>query len=313
MAGPASSTEAGAMENILNPVDLELNRSGRISARQRKHLWRQVIGPAAVVLVAAPMAIGGVLAFNIAAAVPALMVVLSIYDCARRTLDACLGEVSSADGTLDKRIERDSEDGPSYWLLLGGRKYSVQGDEFWKLCEGGPYRLWFSRWTRTVLNVAPLAGWQPSPQPGHATRFGVMSISPSEEPRPPVAYDLRPAPDGGWIFGVGLRQWWFRSGEVMTRPVLTRNGGWTRLAHPRLRVDEARVGDEAQTTLRVFSDGGTRQIGSASLETVAGASTPLLQLGRFMAAHTGLPLEARETIAPADPRRHRWNFEIELG
>jgi hypothetical protein len=312
MAGRPGPTEAGDMENILNPVELELNRSGRISARQRRHLWRQAIPAAVATAGMAAMAIGGLLqGFDVGFAVFALVpLVFSTFAFARRALAACQGGVSSVDGWLEKRMERDQEDGTSYWFLMEGGKFSVGAGEFWRLPEGGPYRLWFSSLTRSVLNVAPLAGWQPAPVPAHSTSSEVLSISPAEEPRPPVAYDLRPAAQGGWLFGVELRQWWFRPGELMTRTTLARDRGWTRLAHPRLRVDEERMGGEVQTTLQVSSDGGTRQIGSATSEPVAGASTPLLQLGRFMAAQTGLPLEVHEQRAFAEPRKRQWKIEI---
>jgi hypothetical protein len=310
MAGQPGPIEAGDMENILNPAELGLNRSGRISARQRRHLWRQAIPTAVATVVTGVMAVGGVAqgldsGFAVLAVVP---LVFATFALARRALAACLGGVSSVDGWLEKRMDRDPEDGTSYWLLIEGRKYSVGPGEFWRMSEGGPYRLWFSRFTRSVLNIAPLAGWQPAPVPAHSTSSEVLSISPAEEPRPPVAYNMRPAPQGGWLIGVGLQWWWFRSGELMTRTAPAR--GWTRLTHPRLRVDEERMGGEVQTTLQVSSDGGTRQIGSGCSEQVAGVATPLLQLGRFMAAQTGFSLEVHERRAPAEPRKRQWKIEI---
>jgi hypothetical protein len=96
----------------------------------------------------------------------------------------------------------------------------------------------------------------------------------------------------------------------MTRTTLARDRGLTRLAHPRLRVDEERMGGEVQTTLQGSSVGGTGQIGSASAEPVAGAATPLLQLGRFMAAQTGFPLKVHEQRVAAEHRQRRWKIEI---
>jgi hypothetical protein len=280
------------MENILHPDELDLNRSGSWSPRQRRKLVSRAIGLGIFEFVGILVVAAGIIAGDggyVLAASFGLSVILAGIELTKAVLDLRGGGVSSVDGLLQKEIDRD-DDGVTYRFLLGGRTFSVTAEEFWKVVEGGPYRIWFSPRTKRILNTAPLPGWQKAPGLEWTTSSEVLSIGPAEEPRPPDApFALRQSLSGGWLVGVGLRDWWFRRGELMCRWGISSQ--YTRLADPRLRIDERYRGEQVDTSLQVVSARGAQTVGSATSRPAPGEATPLVQLGRFMAAQTGFPLQ----------------------
>jgi hypothetical protein len=304
--------DARHMNNVLNPEELDLNRSRRMSQRQRAALAREAKGCAVAAVLPAALLAWHVRfgpGLNLFAALIALATVLAAARFAKLSAAALSGRVAEIDGQVGKRIERDDES-TSHWLLVGKTRFPVSADEFWRLPEGGPYRVWFSPLAKTVLNAAPLPGWEESPNPECQTWSQVLSPTPAEEPRPPDGFDLKQEASGAWVLGVGVRQWRFRSGELLTRSALAWDASWVRLANPRLRVTEQRVADAVEATLSVASATGTHSIASKAVAAPAGEGTPPLRLGRFMAARTGLPLEVTSAREPARDRKPGWTISF---
>jgi hypothetical protein len=219
------------------------------------------------------------------------------------------GRVAEIDGHIAKRFERD-DDSTKHWLLVGKTRFAVSADEFLRLPEGGPYRVWFSPLSKAILNAAPLPGWEESRNPEYRTWSEVVSPTPADEPRPPEGFDVKQDASGAWVLGVGVRQWRFRSGELMTRSTLAWKADWVRLVNPRLRVSEERVADDVEATLSVVSATGRRSIASKSVKAPAAERTPPLRLGRFMAARTGLPLDVTRGPERAEDRRPGWSISF---
>ena len=151
--------------------DLELNRQGRISRRQRKYLWKDMRSQLYGAVLGGGFAGGLILygpilhpekkmlPFFVAAGFGVLAALMSLKGLVSAFADSTSGAVKSAEGKVT-RYSQSTGSGrssrTSYYFALGDLNFSVSNAAYEAMIEGLTYRAFYLPRTRTLLALEPL-------------------------------------------------------------------------------------------------------------------------------------------------------------
>lgn len=180
-AGPAGERTAiiAALANANGflPDALEANRAGRLSERQAHGLaraqksrafWQLAIGIGLIAAAPAFWFYGDYYLSLLCGVAGLITYVQSLLRPARSALDADLaeGRVLAVDGAARKAHRRTFSlagsiaggDGAadSHWYEIAGQRFPVSATAYHALVEGVPYRFYYLRRSRTLVNIEPL-------------------------------------------------------------------------------------------------------------------------------------------------------------
>ncbi len=140
-----------AVTNRFSLEDLEANRQGYMTTRQRLRLWL----PVNLLSVAPTLIVIGLFACAIW---PWLLLVPGIvagWFLLRRAADMTSGQVPSIDGVGQR--QKPQRRGDMHKYLFGNLRFAVSGQAYNALITGQRYRVYYARYSKDLLSIEPLA------------------------------------------------------------------------------------------------------------------------------------------------------------